>query len=317
MSGFHFAYIRTADPELAVRAAEPVLGPHELLPEGGPGDMDLRMHRHHGTQLTSATVTYGRDVVVRLTVPRDAYATTTVLSGRCVLRVGTAYLEAGPGDVVTASPGQSFGFQASADCYLKLVRIAQRAMHDRLTRITGVRPDTPIRFGPAVAELTGRSQPLITSAERFFGRSKSRFARHSDDIFVDWLLRHQPHEYSEVIGRRAVPEVEPLVSEFAKVLMHAADPAKELSVSELAMAAGVSEQDLVHAFRHYEGCPPFEYRRGLRLDCARRLLVAGELPRTTVEQAARRCGFRDSEQFRIWYCRRFRETPLDTLYRTE
>ncbi|UQS22120.1 MULTISPECIES: AraC family transcriptional regulator [Amycolatopsis] len=316
MSGFHFAYIRTADPVLAVQAAEPVLGPHELLPEGFPKEMDLRMHRHEGDHLSSAIVTYGRDVVVRLGVPRTAYTTGIVVNGRCVFRVGSTYLEAVTGDVVTASPGDAFGFQAGANCYLKLVRVEQRAMHVRLARITGSWPARPIRFHPTITRLTGRGQPLITSAERFFGRSKSRFARHSDEIFVNWLLRHQPHEYSELIGPRAA-EVGPLVSDFGKVLLQAADPDKEVSVTELARDAGVSEAEFVRIFRHYEGCLPEDFRQGMRLEQARRILVVGREPLVTVEYAARRSGFGDREEFWIRYTQRFGETPLETLDRLE
>ncbi|ROS40694.1 AraC family transcriptional regulator [Amycolatopsis thermoflava] len=316
MSGYHFAYIRTADPALAVEAAEPVLGLHELLPEGGPREMDLRMHRHEGDQLTSATVTYGRDVVVRLGVPRTAYTTTMVVSGRCVFRIGSTYLEAATGDVVTASPAGAFGFQAGANCYLKLVRVEQRAMHVRLARITGRWPSSPIRFHPVITRLSGRGQPLITSAEQFFGRSKSRFARHSDEIFVNWLLRHQPHEYSESIGPRAA-EVGPLASDFGKVLLRATDPVKEVSVTELARASGLTEAEFVRVFRHHEGCRPQDFRLGLRLEQARRILLVGRPPLVSVGYAARRCGFRDDERFRLHYTRRFGETPLDTLYRSE
>ncbi|WP_191245526.1 AraC family transcriptional regulator [Amycolatopsis deserti] len=297
-----------------MEAAEPVLGRHELIPQGGGREIDLRLRTHTGTQLRSAILNYGCDVVVRLAVPRSAYITTIVLGGRCVCRVDDVYLEAGAGSVVTVSPKQRFGFQVTGACSLKVVRIEPRAMHMRLARITGDWPPSPIHFRPVITGLAGRGQPLLTSAERFFGRPKSRFARHSDEVFVDWLLRHQPHEYSDAIWRRCDPVVTSGASDFAKVLLRA-DPRGEVSMADLARLAGVSLDELTLSFRAHEGCLPHEYLRRVRLDCVRLLLVAATEELMTVDEAARRYGFRDNQQFRIWYLDRFGEWPVETLRR--
>ena len=313
MSGYEYSYVRATELPLAVVAAEPVLGRHELIPEG-IGGIDMRLRRHTGSQLRSAILNYGSDVVVRLAVPRAAYLTTIVLESRCVCRVDDVYLEAGAGSVVTVSPEQRFGFEATGRCSLKVVRIEPRVMHHRLARITGDWPASPVLFRPVTTELTGRGQPLMTSAERFFGRAKSRFSRHADEVFVDWLLRKQPHEHTEAIRRWQEPVVGPGASDFAKVLLRA-DPRGEVSMPQLARACGVSLEELTLSFRAHEGCLPHEYLRGARLDCVRSLLEAATDELLSVDEAARRYGFRDNQQFRIWYLDRFAEWPIDTLRR--
>jgi AraC-like DNA-binding protein len=76
---------------------------------------------------------------------------------------------------------------------------------------------------------------------------------------------------------------------------------KDLSVSDIAEAAGVSESLLYRKFREEEGESPIICLRRLRLDHAGRMLLGGSDIR--ISSVARSCGFSDC----AYFCRVFKE----------
>lgn len=71
-------------------------------------------------------------------------------------------------------------------------------------------------------------------------------------------------------------------------------PAEGVNVNELARATGVDRTTLLRAFRTCLNCTPLEYLRGRRLQRAREMLGATELP---VREIARHTGFRTDKYF--------------------
>ena len=81
---------------------------------------------------------------------------------------------------------------------------------------------------------------------------------------------------------------------------------EDLSVSDMAAAAGVSPSLLYRLFRTEQGCTPVEYLRGVRLGHAKRLLL--EAPQLPVSQIAVACGFADT----AYFCKVFRDREHTT-----
>lgn len=86
------------------------------------------------------------------------------------------------------------------------------------------------------------------------------------------------------------------------------------TLSELAMAAGVSVRTLSQAFREYRGLTPIEALREKRLQGVRAELLLAS-PGATVRAVADAWGFVNMGMFAGLYKRRFGETPSETLRR--
>lgn len=95
----------------------------------------------------------------------------------------------------------------------------------------------------------------------------------------------------------------------ARVQAHVVDRlAAPLSVEELAEAAGMSVRSFSRHFVREAGTTPREFVERARIDAARRLLEAGDLP---LKAIAYDCGFGDADQMRTVFVRRIGVTPAD------
>lgn len=96
-------------------------------------------------------------------------------------------------------------------------------------------------------------------------------------------------------------------------VMHAAVE-RDVSLAELAAAAGLSSRALQRQFRSFLGKTPREALTGIRFERARRQLLQGA-PGTKVMDVALRCGLSHFGRFSTDYRRRYGETPSQTLRR--
>ncbi|MDJ0387583.1 GlxA family transcriptional regulator [Roseomonas sp. E05] len=98
-------------------------------------------------------------------------------------------------------------------------------------------------------------------------------------------------------------------SDFAALLgWMAANLAADLRVEALAERAGMAPRSFARAFLAQTGETPAHAVEGLRVEAARHLLEAGELP---VAEIARRCGFGDDERMRRAFLRRLGASPAE------
>ena len=79
----------------------------------------------------------------------------------------------------------------------------------------------------------------------------------------------------------------------------------DLSLADLAAAAGVSRFSIHRAFQAAYGLAPSDYQRQLRLREARRLLARGE----PISDAAAQAGFADQSHLTRWFGRHYGITP--------
>jgi AraC-like DNA-binding protein len=90
---------------------------------------------------------------------------------------------------------------------------------------------------------------------------------------------------------------------------------EDISVADLARAAGATRQAVHLAFRQHLQSTPGDYLGRVRLDRAHRDLVDLDPTTTTVEQVALLWGFTSPEAFRRCYIRTYRTSPELTLQR--
>lgn len=88
-----------------------------------------------------------------------------------------------------------------------------------------------------------------------------------------------------------------------------------VTVSDVAEACSASIRTLEASFRELRSQTPFQALTEIRLDAARRLLIA-DTPPATVTDAAMQCGFGHLGRFSASYRARFDEGPFATLQRS-
>jgi AraC family ethanolamine operon transcriptional activator len=90
---------------------------------------------------------------------------------------------------------------------------------------------------------------------------------------------------------------------------------RDIYITELCNAAGVSERALRYAFDDLLGVSPNRYLSMLRLCTACKNLTLSDASRRSVKSVALSCGLWDLSRFADHYRRVFGERPRDTLMR--
>ncbi|ATY09107.1 AraC family transcriptional regulator [Amycolatopsis sp. AA4] len=93
-----------------------------------------------------------------------------------------------------------------------------------------------------------------------------------------------------------------------------ANPARDLTATDLALAAGVSARAVQLAFRRHLDTTPMAYLRRVRLDHARAELRAATPGETTVTQVAARWGYTRPSAFTAHYRAAYGELPSRALH---
>ena len=183
-------------------------------------------------------------------------------------------------------------------------------LEDVAALVSGEPPESltlPMMIDPeAVGALRGR---LCGSAPALLSAATTARARQALDIevaeavleaFAPSRLERDPRA-----GRSAVDRAKDAMLEYY---------AEQLTVAEVARAAGVSVRTLQQAFLGETGAGPMRYLHELRLAKCRLALRRSD-PGATVADVARSCGFRHMGRFAGDYVARFDEYPSDTIRR--
>jgi AraC-like DNA-binding protein len=88
---------------------------------------------------------------------------------------------------------------------------------------------------------------------------------------------------------------------------------QDISLDDIAGSVYATPRALQYMFRKHRDCTPMEYLRNVRLDRARRDLLAGDPATTSVGEIARRFGVGHLGRFATNYRKRFGESPHETL----
>ncbi|MGD9620332.1 MAG: helix-turn-helix transcriptional regulator [Mycolicibacterium sp.] len=87
----------------------------------------------------------------------------------------------------------------------------------------------------------------------------------------------------------------------------------DITIQDVAAAAGVTPRAIQYAFREHLDTTPLEYLRRCRLERAHRELLAADPARDTVTAIAGRCGFSHPGRFSSEYKKTFGTEPSNTL----
>jgi AraC-like DNA-binding protein len=313
----HHPAFATDDPEIAMAGGTALLAPHRLrLPAGADG-FAARVNARRWKEVMLAYFSYGTELQVLARPLADIYAVNLPLTGHADVRYRGTEVHSSPNSAVVFSPTEESSMRWSADHTVLCVTIERQPLERHLARMLGRQMEGAIEFVPEMPLRShgmswgGVIQLLIDVAERTAAGQSALLTAELEVSVMTTLLLTQPHNYSaELLDER--PAAPARIVRRAIEVMRSV-PRAGLTVPMVAERVGVSERSLQKAFRRELSSSPSEQLREVRLDGARRDLVALASDQRSVSQVAADWGFVHLGRFAATYRRRFGENPSQTL----
>lgn len=283
-----------------------VLQPHKLVQEA-----DARERRFHLDHIPIASVGLGAiqfgPASVQVTEIADYFLFLTCRRGKAMISLeGQDYsLDQSRGVIV--APGDRLSGRFSEDCEQVYVRIT----HEALVRHTGLtvpmfRREVMLddaRLRPWVNLVSGIASDAMTGE---FIDSLPALSTEYERLLLSLLLAGQPHQDAASSRSEVVPGCVKRAENYIRDSF-----SEPLTLEEIAAAARVSRRTLLENFRRFKGVSPMRHLRDVRLDEARKSLLAGSAGTTAM--AALESGIMHFGRFSREYADRFGERPSDTL----
>jgi AraC-like DNA-binding protein len=226
--------------------------------------------------------------------------------------------QASPGDIyLVAQPDRPCLIRWEAPVHLQFVSIDPATLLDvagapgdlvpRFTSLTPVSAGTKQLVGSVMDHVVNDvvGNPAAAQAPRVLQSTARTLAAALLETFPNTATRDQ-------VVRDRIDAARSRVLRAAVAYVH--DHAHEdISVGDLAEAAGASRQAVHLAFQQHLQTTPRHYLDRMRLDRAHRDLTDLDPQTTTVEQVALLWGFADPDRFHRYYCRTYQTSPELTL----
>ncbi|MFE6177393.1 AraC family transcriptional regulator [Streptomyces sp. NPDC056464] len=293
---------RFAPHRLTVLDEHPVDGRFRCVHEGGVALYELG---------------YGAEVDVTPGELPEFYNIHVPLAGDGVVTADGAALAS---SLSVVNPGQRLSMRWSGETLNRVLIIPRATLDGALAVRLGELPSAPVRFAPVLDPRVGVVRAWLRVVRAFAEFSDSELAArsplgvgHFEQLLVNGLLDAQPHLLSDAVAGRGPAVLPSAVRRAADFCAeHAHEP---ISVADMAVAARVSVRSLREAFRVHLATTPLAYLRRVRLDLARRdlLAIADGHGVGTVTDVALRWGFAHLGRFTGHYRQVYGETPSQTL----
>ncbi|MEV6682742.1 AraC family transcriptional regulator [Streptomyces erythrochromogenes] len=294
--------VRFAPHRLSVLADHPLTGRFRCVHTGAVAMYELG---------------YGSEVDVTPDAPLDFYNIHVPLAGGGTVTVNGKPLSS---PLSIAGPEQKLGMRWSHDSVNRILIIPRQSVDHALAVRLGDLPQRPVDFVPVLDDRADPVKAWLGVVRHFAEFADSALAArsplalaHFEQLLVDGLLDAQTHVLSESVAGRGCTA---LPSAVRRAAAYCAENACEpISVADMAQAARVGVRSLREGFRTHMGTTPLAYLRTVRLDLARRELLAlaeGHASKT-VTDVALGWGFTHLGRFTGHYRKAYGETPSQTL----
>lgn len=306
-----FGLSQGTDPSRAILSVAEVFCPHEIVLRNPGAAIDFTHASARVDRTTFNQISYGSelDILIRDT-DRAQYIFLVPLRGQMHVHTpdGTGSLEVGTSMLM--GPDTQYRFDHDGeDSHLavgiprRLIEVGDDAV---LTLMRGTDPE-------AISDPTGSLIDYLSFVCRELNRGGTSFDSPAvrsgvEDVIVG-MIKSLPSTSKH--GTPAVPIV-PAPVRRAELFMddHLTD---DITIDDIAEAAGVPVRTLYQAFGHFRSMPPMRSLRNRHLDQARRDLIAGADENPNILDIANRYGMQHGGRFAAYYQQRFGETPSDTL----
>lgn len=308
----------TQDREEAQHYITDVYIPHDLQSRDGR-PLDFKLRYLASERLTVGHLVYGADAELLVPPMRDCYHMNLTLRGQTMVsqkgrRAGTQAKQSG----VLFRPDDPFTVRWSPEAVQYAVKLPRRPLEAHLSKLLNRPVERPIAFDLGFDLTSPVGQSLLTTVNylrvelsRPGGIAEMPLARdHLESLVLTQLLLTIPNSFTDLLTAPAQPAQRRRIQR-AIDLVEAA-PQAELSLADLAAAAGVTGRQLQRGFRETVGLSPMAYVRAVRLDRVHAELLEGA-GRVAVTDVAMRWGFFHLSRFAQQYRDRFGQLPSETV----
>lgn len=310
----------THDLEEAQHYITDVYIPHDLQTRDGRA-LDFKLRYLASERLTVGHLVYGADAELLVPPMLDCYHMNLTLSGQTMVsqRGRWAATEANTSGVLF-QPDDPFTVRWSPEAVQYAVKLPRRPLETHLSKLINQPVERAISFdlGFDVASPTGRSllsavNYLRVELSRPGGISEMPLARDQlESLVLTQLLLTVPNSFTDLLHAPSRPAQRGKVRRAIDLIE--ANPQAELSLGDLAVAAGVTGRQLQRAFKETVGMSPMAYVRAVRLDRVHAELQEGA-GTVSVTDVAMRWGFFHLSRFAQQYRARFGHLPSETVRR--
>ena len=263
-----------------------------------------RLESTHGFQITKAT-------------PSDYYSFQIVLEGNCLLNGPFGRVQVGPGDLFVLDPEHVIREYWTQNTYQIILHVDRGMVDDHAAnqlhrKLGGHVVFDPVGRDPGLVPWLHHIAKTMWSEDTDTSlMADRRVAQDVERVLLTMLLTGLRHSESGDL-ERGNHGLAPYYVKRAEAYIHEHSH-DDLTIDEIAEAAGVSPRTLFYGFKRWRSTSPMAYSRDVRLDRAREELEKARLDGGTVSQAAMNAGFTNFSQFSRIYKSRFGETPSTTL----
>src|SRR4051794_11465150 len=309
----------THDVEEAHDYIADVYIPHELKTRDGRV-LDFRLRYLDSERLTVGHLVYGADAELLVPPMRDCYHMNLTLHGQTInsQRGRWASTAAGQSGVLF-NPTDAFTVRWSPEAVQLALKLPRRPVEAHLGKLIHRPVERPISFNLGL-DLTSPAGQSLLSTVHFLRRELARpggiatmpVARDQlESLVLTQLLLAIPSNYTELLRSPEPPVRNGHVRRVVDLIE--AHPERDLTLAELAHAAGTTARALQRGFKEIVGMSPTAYVRAVRLDRVHAELLSE--PDVSVTDVAMKWGFFHLGRFAQQYRERFGVVPSQTVRR--
>ncbi|MEO4041824.1 AraC family transcriptional regulator [Hoeflea sp. CAU 1731] len=284
-------------------------------------NFDACYNRVVGNRLSLNYLRYGADVEIEPGELGGFYLIQVPVRGNARITTGGQCVEANGDTASILNPTHHTSMRWFEGCEKILVQIDRDRLQSTVESLIGHALTGSPAFAPNVdlrrPEMKRWAMKLRTCVEAIDAGYEFAGERHFGSVVEEELLHDfiesQPSNFDGFL-RDDRPAFLPRQVRVARDFMHS-NLAEDISIGDVARAAGASVRCLQLAFRHHYGCSPLQYLRRQRLNMAHFELQQPESP-GAVADVAYSLGFHHLGRFSAAYRQAFGITPSTTLHRS-
>ncbi|NRG16217.1 AraC family transcriptional regulator [Rhizobiales bacterium] len=311
--------LRTTSLDEAERHVSTVFCRQRLRVEQASSRLDFSHQFVHLPQFSVHRVRYGAPVWKEIFVPLNFTVLQVTLAGECVIYDGTREIATGPGQLSVINSGRRFEKFWSRDAEQLMVCVdtsPSRAVtvdNSRINDLSNVIFDPQPIPVDSLPLLSGIISSVCVDLER--GRGDVLDPEVSSRIYdtlAALMLHNIPYTDQKLSGSQSTAVPYYVLRSEAYLAQCAT---KDISLQDIADAAGVSCRTLCNGYRRFKNTTPMARLRDIRLERAHEMLLS-ESCSDSVSAVANECGMNHLGRFARYYAERFGELPSDTLLRS-
>ncbi len=283
------------------------------------GQLDARHNRVQIADVSLNFMHYGTEVDITPGELDNFFLIQLPLLGYAEINSGNQRVVSSTQAASIPAPDKYLSMRWSEDCEQLMVQISRNALEKRLSSLIAQPLNRPLEFDLL---MSGEDQKIkawwrlidymLTEFECDQPITAGGGATHMEQLIMTNLLYAQPHNYTDTLLSKS-HSIAPAHVKKAEEYIRA-NIAQHISIDDLVAETGVSPRSLHEGFRKFRGQSPLNFLRSLRLENARKDLLAAE--GGSVTAIASKWGFTQLGRFSVTYREVYGESPSETMRRS-